>query len=90
MDGMVLLSMDNILVLRFPIIIRKEVLVDDGVDVDVTQGFDGGADETGFVLFSVNREGTEKFLGLVKGFFDGEGPLSPVDRGVDFLQPRES
>ena len=90
MDGAVLLGMANIFVFRFPIVICKEVLVDDGIDIDMMRGFDRGADKTGFMSFSVDREGTEKFLGLVKGFFDGEGPLDPVDRGVDFFQPRES
>ena len=66
------------------------MLVDDRIDIDMTWGFDGGMGETGFVSFSVNREGTAKFLGLVEGFSDGEGLFDPIDRGVDFFQPRKS
>ena len=58
--------------------------------VGVAWEFDGGPGKVRFMLFSVNREGAEKLLGLVEGFFDGEGPVDPVDCGVDFFQPRES
>ena len=63
--GTVLLSTVNILVLSFPIVIHKEVLVCDSIDVHVTQEFDKGMDEARFVSFSVNGKGTEKFLELV-------------------------
>ena len=42
------------------------------------------------MAFGVSGEGTEQFLGLVKGFFDGYGLVDPVDGGVDVFQPRES
>ena len=90
MDGVVLSGTDNVFIFHFPIIVCKEVLVDDSIDVGVTWGFDRGANETRFVSFSVDGKGTEKFLGLVKGFFDGEGPLDPVDHGIDLFQPGES
>ena len=90
MDGTVLSGTDNVFVLHFPIVVCKEVLVNDGIDVGVTWGLYRGTYEPRFVSFSVDREGTEKFLGLVKGFFDEEGPFDPVDCGVDFFQPRES
>ena len=89
-DGAVLSGTDNVFVLRFPIVVCEEVLVDNSVDIGVTWEFHRGTDEARFMLFSINRKGTEKFLGLVEGFFDGEGPLDPVDCGVDFFQPRES
>ena len=44
----------------------------------------------GLMSFGISGEGTEQFLGLVKGFFDGNGLLGPVDRGVGVFQPRES
>ena len=81
---------DNAFVLHFPIVVCKEVLVNNGIDIGVMWGFHRRVDETRFMLFSVDREGTEKFLGLIEGFFDGEGFLDPVDHGVDFFQPRES
>ena len=89
-DGTVLSGMDNVFAFCFPIVVCKEVLVDDSIDVGVMRGFDRGVDETRFVSFSVSGKGTDKFLGLVEGFFDGEGPLDPIDRGIDFLQPGES
>ena len=87
MDGAVLSGTDNVFVFSFPIVVCKEVLVDDSVDVSVAWGFGRRADETRFVSFCVDREGTEEFLGLIKGFFDGKGPVDPVDGGVDFFQP---
>ena len=89
-DCPVLSGTEDIFVLHFPIIICEEMLISDGINVGVARGFDGGSNETIFMLFGVDREGAEKLLGLVKGFFDGEGPFGPVDRGVDFFQPRES
>ena len=87
--GTVLLSTVNVLVLGFPIVVCEEVLVSDSADIGVTRGFDGRAYEAGFMLLSVDGKGTEKFLGLVQGFFDGKGPFNPVDRGVDFFLPGE-
>ena len=89
-DSAVLSGTDNVFIFCFPIIVCKEVLVNDSVDVGVMQGFDRGSDEMGFVSFSVNKEGAEEFLRLVEGFFDGEGSFNTVDRGIDFFQPRES
>ena len=73
-----------------PIVIDEEVLVGDGVHVNVSWGSDGGSNEVGFMAFGVDREGTEQFLRLIKGFLDGNGFLGPVDRGIDIFQPRES
>ena len=66
------------------------MLVNDGIHIDVSWGFNGGSSEVRLVSFSVNGERAEQLLGLVEGFFDGNGSLSPVDRGVDVFQPRES
>ena len=66
------------------------MLVNDSVNVGVTRGFDGGSGEPRFMSLSINREGAEELLGLVKGFFDGEDSFNPVDRGVDFFQPGKS
>ena len=87
MNGAVLSGVDNVFVFRFPIVVRKEVLVNDSVDVSVAWGFGRGAGEAEFVPFRVNREGAEEFLGLIEGFFDRKGPINPIDRGVDFFQP---
>ena len=89
-DGTVLSGAANILVLSFPVIIREEMLIDDGINVGVSRGFDGWSCKARFMLFGINREGAKELLGLVKGFLDGEGSFDPVDRGVDFFQPRES
>ena len=82
--------MGDVFVLGLPIIVGEEVLVGDGVYVDVSWGFNGGSNKVGFMLFGVGGKGVEQFLGLVEGFFDGDGFLGPVDRRVDVLQPRES
>ena len=89
-DRAVLFGAGNIFTLRFPVIVSKEVLVSDSVYVYVSWGFDGGADEVGFMAFGVGGEREEKFLGLVKGFFDRDGLVDPVDGGVDIFQPGES
>ena len=89
-DGTVLSSASDVLVLSFPIIICKEVLVNDSVDIGVLQGSDRGSGEARFVSLGVNGEGAKELLGLVEQFFDGKGSFNPVDRGVDFFQPRES
>ena len=39
-DGTVLSDMADVFILSFPIIICKEVLIDDGVNVGVLRGFD--------------------------------------------------
>ena len=89
-DGTVLSSMSDVLVLSFPIVIREEVLVNDGVNIGGSRRFDGGLGEVRFMSLGVNGEGTEEFLRLVKEFLNGEGPFDPIDCGVDFFQPRES
>ena len=66
------------------------MLVSDSVYVYVPQGFDGGADEVGFMAFGVGGEREETFLGLVKGFLDRDSFVDPVDGGVDVFQPGES
>ena len=66
------------------------MFVDDGVYIDMPWGFDGGSDEVGFVAFGVGGKREEEFLGLVKGFFDGDGLIDPVDGGVDIFQPGKS
>ena len=68
----------------------KEVLVNDGINIGVSWGFDGGLGEARFMSLGVNREGAEELLRLIEGFIDGKGPFDPVDCGVDFFQPRES
>ena len=85
MDGAVLSGMTDILVLGFPIVISKEVLINNGVNVGVSWGFNKRSGEARLVLFSFSRESAEELLGLVKGFFDGEGPFDPIDQGVDFF-----
>ena len=87
---MVLLGMNDVFVLSFPVVIHKEVLINDGVNIGVAWGSDGRSDEARLMSLGINRERAEELLGLVKGFFDGEGPFNPVDRGVGFFQPRES
>ena len=71
--------MADVFVLGFPVIVGEEVLVNDGVHIDVSWGFNGGSSEVRLMLFSVDRERAEQLLGLVEGFFDGNGSLSPVD-----------
>ena len=66
------------------------MLIDDSVNVGVSWGFDRRSGKARFMSLSVNGERAEELLRLVKGFLDGEGPFDPVDRGVDFFQPRES
>ena len=82
--------MAYILVLSFPVVIREEMLIDDGINVGVSRGFDGWSGEVRLMSLSIDRKGAEELLGLVEGFFDGEGPFDPVDRGIDFSQPGES
>ena len=54
---MVLFGTTDVLVLRFPVIVGEEVLVSDGVHIHVSQGFNGGSDEVGFMAFGVGGEG---------------------------------
>ena len=82
--------MSDAFALRLPIIVGIEVLVGDGIDVDMSRWSDSGSDEVGFMALGLGRERKEEFLGLVEGFFDGDGLVDPVDGGVDIFQPRES
>ena len=66
------------------------MLVGDSIHINVSWGFDGGSDEVGLVAFGIGGEREEELLGLVKGFFDRDGLVDPVNRGVDVFQPRES
>ena len=58
--------------------------------VYVSWWFNGGTVEVGFMAFGVGREREEEFLRLVKGFFDRDGLVDPVNGGVDIFQPGES
>ena len=89
-DGAILPGVRDVLTLGFPVVVGKEVLIYNGVDVSVSWGFNGWSEEAGFVSLSLDGERAEKFLGLVEGFFDGEGLFDPVDQGVDLFQPRKS
>ena len=89
-DGAVLSGTAYILVLSFPVVICKEMLIDNGVNVGVSWRFDGWSGKVRLMSLSINGEGAEELLGLVEGFLDGEGSFDPVDRGIDFFQPRES
>ena len=89
-DGTILPGTADIFILGLPGVVCEEVLVGDSINVDMSWGFDGRSNEVRFMSFGVDREGAEEFLGLVEGFFDGEGFLDPVNCGVKFLQPRES
>ena len=80
-----MLGAGDVLILSFPVVVGKEMLIYDGVHVGVSWRFNGGSGEARFVSFSINGEGAEEFLGLVKGFLDGEGSFDPVDRGIEFL-----
>ena len=87
---MILLGTADIFILSLPGVVCEEVLVGDGINVNMLRGFDGRSNEVGFMLFGVGREGAEEFLGLVEKFFDREGFPDPVNHGIKFLQPRES
>ena len=87
---MVLLGASDVVALRLPIVVDVEVLVSDSVHINVSWGFDRGSDEVGFMTFGIGREREEEFLGLVEGFFDGDGLIDPVDGGVDIFQPGKS
>ena len=89
-DGAILPGVRDVLTLGFPVVVGKEVLIYNGIDVSVSWGFNGWSEEAGFVSLSLDGERAEKFLGLVEGFFDGEGLFDPVDQGVDLFQPRKS
>ena len=56
-NGAVLFGAGDVLVLRLPVIVGEKVSVGDGVYVNVSQGFNRGSDEVGFVAFGVGGEG---------------------------------
>ena len=80
-----MLSAGDVLILGFPVIVGKEVLVYDGIHVGVSWGFNGGSGEARLVSLSINGEVAEEFLGLVEGLLDGEGSFDPIDHGVEFF-----
>ena len=82
---MVLFCAGDVFALRLPVVVGEEVLVSDGVHINVSWGFNGGADEMRFVAFGVGGKREEEFLGLVEGFLDGDGFIDPVDGGVDIF-----
>ena len=61
-DGAILLGTGDVFALGFPIVIGEEVLVGDGVHVNVSWGFDRGSSEVGFVAFGISGEREEEFL----------------------------
>ena len=83
-------SAGDVFALRLPIVVGEEMLVGDGVHVNVSRGFNRGADKVRFMAFGVGGEQEEEFLGLVKGFLDRNSFVDPVDGGVDIFQPGES
>ena len=89
-DSTILFGASDVFALCLPVVVGEEVLVGDGVHIYVSWGFDGGADEMGFVAFGIVGEQEEEFLGLVKGFFDRDGLVDPIDGGVDIFQPGKS
>ena len=89
-DGAVLSGVAYVFVLSFPVVIHKEMLINDGINIGVLWAFNGGSGEARLVSLSINGEGAEELLGLVEGLLDGEGSFNPVDRGIDVFQPRES
>ena len=84
-DRAVLFSTGDVFALRFPVVVGEEVLVSDGVYIYMSGGFNGGADKVRFVAFGVSREREKKLLRLVKGLFDRNGFVDPVDGGVNIF-----
>ena len=89
-NGAILPSAGDVLILSFPVVVGKEVLIYDGIHVGVSWGFNGGSGKAGFVSLGINGEGVKELLGLVERFFDQESSFGPVDRGINIFQPRES
>ena len=58
-NGAVLSGMVYVFIVRLPVIVGEEVLVDDGVDIDMLWWFDRGSDEVGFVVFGISGEREE-------------------------------
>ena len=85
-----MLGAGDVLALRLPVVVGEEVLVGDSVYINVSWGFDRGANEMGLVSFGISGEREKEFLGLVKGLFDRDGLVDPVDGGVDIFQSGES
>ena len=55
-NGAVLSGVVYVLVLCFPVIVGEEVLVSDGIHVNVSWGFDRRSDEMRLVAFGVGGE----------------------------------
>ena len=64
--GVVLSGTSEVFVLSCPVVIHEEVLVNDGINIGVLRGFNGGLSEARFLSLGVNREGAKEFLGLIK------------------------
>ena len=58
-DGTVLSGTTYVFILCLPVIVGEEVLVGDGVYVNVSWGFDRGSGEVGLVAFGVGGERKE-------------------------------
>ena len=52
-DGAILPGMADIFILGLPVVVREELLVNDSINIDVLQGFDGRSNEVGFMSFGV-------------------------------------
>ena len=83
-------SAGDVFALRLPVVVGEEVLVGDSVYINVSWGFDRGANEMGLVSFGISGEREKEFLGLVERFFDGDGLIDPVNGGVNIFQPGKS
>ena len=70
MNGAILPSAGDVLILGFPVVVGKEVLIYDGVHIGVSWGFNGESGEAGFVSLGINGEEAKELLGLVERFFD--------------------
>ena len=58
-DGAVLSGTTDVFALCLPVIVGEEVLIGDGIHVDVLQGLNGGMGEVGFMPFGGGGEGAE-------------------------------
>ena len=61
-DSTVLPGVADVFVLSFPVVVGEEVLVIDGIYINMSWGFNGGLSEVRFVSFGVNGEGAEESL----------------------------
>ena len=54
MDGTILLSVGDVFIFGFPVVVREEVLVGNGINIDMSRGFDRGSNIVRFMSFGVN------------------------------------